>query len=140
MKNPFPAFLKKPPGFRAYPIHYIALGIAAFTVLYLLFHFADTMGLKLKYAATRVTGRHFRELSHTTVTSGSGSSLRTHTRAVPPAWMVSVQIDGATGWGQVPPSEYNKMIEGTEVEVVYARKRFTRDLAIQSIRIMRPVD
>lgn len=130
----------KLPKFTAYPYHYIGASLLAFALAYLLFHFADTKGLDLKYAVTHVTQRHYRELSHTTVTSTSGGSVRTHKRAVPPAWMVAVEIGGAKGWAQVPPSDYDKMIEGAEVEVVYARKRFTRTLAIKTIRIMKPVD
>lgn len=133
----FSSILKK---FRTNPYLYIAVGVAAITVLYLLFHFADTQGLKQKYAVTQVTKRYYRELSHTTVTSGSGGSLRTHRRIVPAAWLVSVTIDGSTGWAEVPSFVYDKMPEGTQVEVVYARKRISRDLAITSVRVMKPLE
>jgi hypothetical protein len=136
----FSSILKKLPRFTANPYLYIAVAVGAITALYLLFAFANTQGLQQKYAVTQVTKRYYRELSHTTVTSGSGSSLRTHSRAVPPAWLVSVTIDGSTGWAEVPPSVYNKMPEGTQVEVVYARKRITRDLAITSVRVMKPLE
>jgi hypothetical protein len=136
----FSSILKKLPRFSANPYLYIAVGVASITVLYLLFQFADTKGLQQKYAVTQVTKRYYRELSHTTVTSGSGSSLRTHSRAVPPAWMVAVNIDGVTGWAEVPPSVYNKLTEGAKVEVVYSRKRISRGLAIENIRLMKPVE
>lgn len=134
------SILKKLPKFSANPYLYIAVGVASITVLYLLFHFADTQGLKQKYAVTQVTKRYHRELSHTRVTTGTGSSLRTHSRIVPAAWMVSVNIDGATGWAEVPSIVYDKMPEGTQVEVVYARKRISRDLAITSVRVMKPLE
>lgn len=134
------AILKKLPRFTAYPYHYIGAAVLALTLFYLLFVAVDTRGLDLKYAVTRVANRHYRPLSHTTVTSTSGNSVRTHSRAVPPAWMIAVTIDGVSGWGQVTSGEYDKMKEGVEVEVVYGRKRISRDLAIRTIRIMKPLD
>lgn len=130
----------KLPRFTSYPYQYIAVGFAALTAVYVLFEMLDRKGLEQKYIVTHVVGRHYRPLSHGTYTTTSGNSVRTHTRAIPQAWSVAIKVDGVTGWAEVPSGQYDKMKEGTEVEVVYARKRISRDLFIRTIRVMQPVD
>lgn len=126
-------------GFMANPYKYVAIAVASITALYLLFVFADNKGLQEKRAVTQVTQRHYRESSQTTVTSTSGGAVRSHARAVPAAWMVAVALEGGTGWAEVPPGVYNKMPEGTPVEVAYVRRRITGELSITSIRPVKPL-
>lgn len=130
----------KLPKFTSYPYHYIGAGIVALTAFYALFEMADRKGLEQKYTVTHVVARHYRPLSHGTRVTASGNSVRTHKTTIPQAWTVAVDVDGVTGWAEVPSGEYDKMKEGTEVEVVYARNRIRNALTITTIRLMKPLE
>jgi hypothetical protein len=130
----------KLPRFASYPYHYIAAGFAALGLLYALFAAVDAKGLKPKYAVTHVVSRHYRPLSHGTITTKSGNTFHTRQTTIPEAWQVAVTLDGATGWSDVTHGDYDEMKEGAEVEVVYSRHRVRNALTISTIRLMKPVD
>jgi hypothetical protein len=130
----------KLPKFTSYPFRYIGAAIFALASCTFLFEMLDKKGLDPKYTVTHVAGRHYRPQSEDTRVRASSNSVRTYKRVIPQAWSVKVEVDGIPGWAEVPRYEYERMKEGTEVEVVYARNRIRKALTITTLRLKKPIE
>lgn len=130
----------KLPKFTAYPYYYIGAALLALASFSFLFEALDKKGLDPKYTVTQVVGRHYREQSEGTRLRVSSNYVRTAKRIIPEAWSVKVEVDGVPGWAEVSRYEYEKMKEGTEVEVIYARNRIRRALTITTLRLKKRID
>jgi hypothetical protein len=125
--------MKLPRIHRGNLVQYFGGAVAVIAFLIIGFTGLDSWGLKPKAGEARVTGKQYRPLSHGTYTTKVGSSYQTHTRIIPEAWLVTVDLNGTPATGPTTKAEYDAFKPGDSVMAVYAQKRITRSLVLQAV-------
>jgi hypothetical protein len=125
--------LMKIPSPLEYPIYYLGALIFAAGIGYQLFLLVDGQWLSRREAPGMVMSKEYRPVGRSTFTTKVGNTVRSYPVTVPDAYLVTVEVEGRRGTGEVPRSEYDELKEGDAVQVAYSRRRIRGTLSILAI-------
>lgn len=116
-----------------YPLYSIAGVILAIGLGYQAFLTVDERMLSRREADAKVVAKEYRPTSQGTYTTKVGNTVRSYPITLPDAYLVTIEIGGVRGQGEIPRGDYASVKEGDPVRVTYSQKRLRKDLIIHAI-------
>lgn len=116
-----------------YPLYSAAALIFAAAMAYQLYLAIDTRFLPKLEADAKVVAKEYKPTSQGTYTTTVGGTVRSYPVTLPDAYLITIEIDGVRGKGEIPRGDYAFVNVGDNVHVTYSQRRIRKHLTIHSL-------